>query len=55
MAAPHVAGLAAYLIALENLSGPTAIGNRIKALGVKSKITGLPSSTVNLLAYNGAP
>ncbi|KAH7135755.1 peptidase S8/S53 domain-containing protein [Dendryphion nanum] len=55
MASPHIAGLAAYLIALENLSGPTAIGNRIKALGSKSKITGVPTGTVNLLAYNGAP
>ncbi|KAK4185640.1 peptidase S8/S53 domain-containing protein [Podospora australis] len=51
MAAPHVAGLAAYFIAKENLSGSVAVTNRI--LGVAS--TGYirdPQGSWNRLAYN---
>ncbi|RKF62730.1 Subtilisin-like protease 2 [Golovinomyces cichoracearum] len=54
MATPHVAGLAAYLIGLENLSSPNAISNRISSLAVNGQISGLPYSTVNRRAYNGA-
>ncbi|GAP84405.1 putative alkaline proteinase [Rosellinia necatrix] len=53
MSTPHVAGLALYLIALEGLSTPAAVTARIKALGTPSRITGIPSGTVNLIAYNG--
>ncbi|KAI0809948.1 peptidase S8/S53 domain-containing protein [Xylaria sp. FL0064] len=53
MATPHVAGLALYLMALEGLSTPSAVTARIKALGTPGKITGVPSGTVNLVAYNG--
>lgn len=53
MAAPHVAGLALYLKALEGVTTPAATSARIKALGSSGLISGLPSSTVNLLAYNG--
>ncbi|KAJ8128069.1 hypothetical protein O1611_g5566 [Lasiodiplodia mahajangana] len=53
MSTPHVAGLALYLIALEGLSTPAAVTARIKALGTSSKISSLPSGTVNLIAYNG--
>ncbi|KAI1424877.1 peptidase S8/S53 domain-containing protein [Xylaria sp. FL1777] len=53
MSTPHVAGLALYLIGLEGLSTPAAVTARIKALGTSGKISGLPSGTVNLIAYNG--
>ncbi|KAH7149847.1 peptidase S8/S53 domain-containing protein [Dactylonectria estremocensis] len=53
MAAPHVAGLAVYLQALEGLSTPAAVTNRIKALGTSGRITGTLSGSPNLVSYNG--
>ena len=55
MATPHVAGLAAYLLAFEGKKTPSALGARIVALSNKGKITGLPSGTLNQLAFNGNP
>ena len=53
MACPHVAGLAVYLQALENLTTPAAVTSRIKALGVSGRITGSLSGSPNLFMYNG--
>ncbi|ATZ54237.1 Bcser1 [Botrytis cinerea B05.10] len=53
MATPHVAGLAAYLIALEGLSTPAAVVARIKALATANLITSPGSGSPNLIAYNG--
>ena len=53
MACPHVAGLAAYLIALEGLSTPAAVQSRIKALGTSGKVISPGSGSPNLIAYNG--
>lgn len=53
MATPHVVGLAAYLLAFENLS-TDALCERIIELSLKGQVEGLPSGTPNLLAYNGA-
>ncbi|KAI1639952.1 peptidase S8/S53 domain-containing protein [Biscogniauxia mediterranea] len=53
MATPHVVGLVLYLQALEGLSTPAAVTNRIKALGTSGKITGTLSGSPNLVAYNG--
>lgn len=39
MACPHVAGLAAYLIALEGLSTPAAVVARIIALATPGRVT----------------
>lgn len=53
MASPHVAGLAAYLIAQEGLSGPASVSARIKELSqgiVENPGPGSP----NAFAYNGA-
>ncbi|KAF2258773.1 subtilisin-like serine protease-like protein PR1A [Lojkania enalia] len=55
MATPHVAGLGAYLLSLEGKKTPAALGSRISALANKNKISGLPSGTVNALAFNGNP
>jgi subtilisin family serine protease len=53
MATPHVAGLGAYLLALENI--PTSgLCERIVELANKGAISELPAGTANLLAYNGA-
>lgn len=53
MAAPHVAGLGAYLLALEGPSDPIALCERIQELStagvVKNSLT-----LNNLLAFNGA-
>jgi oryzin len=53
IATPHVAGLAAYLIALEGLSTPAAVVARIKALATSGTITSPGSGSPNLIAYNG--
>ncbi|KAI0377640.1 alkaline proteinase [Hypomontagnella monticulosa] len=53
MATPHVTGLSLYLIALEGLTTPAAVTNRIKALYTTGKLTGIPSGTVNAVLYNG--
>ncbi|KAJ5037329.1 uncharacterized protein L3040_007505 [Drepanopeziza brunnea f. sp. 'multigermtubi'] len=53
MATPHVAGLAAYLIALEGLSTPAAVQARIKALGIAGKVISPGTGSPNLIAYNG--
>ncbi|KAF4549875.1 Cuticle-degrading protease-like protein 2 [Elsinoe fawcettii] len=54
MASPHIAGLGAYLLALEGARSPVALCDRIKALATSGAISGVPSGTSNLLAYNGA-
>ncbi|KAK4641470.1 hypothetical protein QC761_0074380 [Podospora bellae-mahoneyi] len=51
MAAPHVAGLAAYFIAKENLSGSPAVTNRILGAAVTGSI-GDPKGSWNRRAYN---
>ncbi|KAJ4004005.1 hypothetical protein NW752_010913 [Fusarium irregulare] len=51
-AAPHVAGVIAYLLALEGPRTPAQIWARVKELAIKDRITdtkGVP----NLLLYNG--
>ncbi|KAI2630184.1 alkaline proteinase [Hypomontagnella submonticulosa] len=53
MATPHVTGLSLYLIALEGLTTPAAVTDRIKALYTTGKLTGIPSGTVNAVLYNG--
>jgi oryzin len=53
MAAPHVAGLAVYLQALEGLTTPAAVTSRLKALGTANRVTGTLSGSPNLFAYNG--
>ncbi|CAI6320168.1 unnamed protein product [Periconia digitata] len=54
MASPHVAGLAAYLLAFEDLTTAT-VTDRIKELSIKGAIANVPSGTVNELIFNGAP
>lgn len=55
MACPHIAGLAAYLIALEGPRSPTDLCKRIQELATKDAITNLRAGegSPNLIAYNG--
>ncbi|KAG5964517.1 Cuticle-degrading protease [Claviceps arundinis] len=53
MATPHIAGLAAYLYTLEGRYSPVALCQRMQSLSTKNVIRGVPSGTVNYLAYNG--
>ncbi|QBZ55847.1 hypothetical protein PoMZ_00751 [Pyricularia oryzae] len=54
MASPHIAGLGAYLLALRGPQTPAALCSYIATNANRGVITGLPSGTVNALAYNGA-
>lgn len=55
MASPHVAGLAAYLMALENITSADAVVARIKSLAsaTGSKVLGNINGTTPLIANNG--
>lgn len=53
MATPHITGLVLYLKALEGLTTPATTIARLKALATSGLISGVPSSTVNSLGYNG--
>ena len=53
MAAPHVAGLAAYLIALEGIATPAAVASRIIALSTTGKVISPGTGSVNRISYNG--
>ncbi|KAM3425013.1 hypothetical protein BST61_g6983 [Cercospora zeina] len=54
MASPHVAGLAAYLLALEGPQDPQALCSRIQELSTKNALNlGLQLFSGNRLAYNG--
>ncbi|KAL1611936.1 hypothetical protein SLS60_000159 [Paraconiothyrium brasiliense] len=53
MACPHIAGLAAYLIALEGPRSPTGLCERIQELATKDAIEDAGEGSPNLIAYNG--
>ncbi|RYP40903.1 hypothetical protein DL767_001384 [Monosporascus sp. MG133] len=52
MAAPHVAGLAAYLKALYGLEKPADVIAKIRLMGLKNAVRD-PKGSTNLLAFNG--
>ena len=54
MAAPHVAGLAMYVAALEKTNTAEELRNKILDMGIKGKAKSLTSDTPNLIAHNGA-
>lgn len=55
MASPHVAGLAAYLMALENITSADAVVARIKSLAgaTGSEVQGNVKGTASLIVNNG--
>ncbi|KAL6800757.1 subtilisin-like protein [Trichoderma sp. SZMC 28013] len=55
MATPHIVGLGAYLLALEGPRDPQALCARIQALSGRSLLSGVPSGTINAVAFNGNP
>ncbi|TQV98192.1 subtilisin-like protease Pr1B [Cordyceps javanica] len=55
MAAAHITGLGAYLAGLEGFPGSEALCKRIQELATRNVLTGVPSGTPNLLAFNGNP
>lgn len=54
MASPHVCGLAAYLMAYEGLTSPSAVVSRIIELSTTGVVTNPGSGSSNRLAYNGS-
>ncbi|KAF8470862.1 peptidase S8/S53 domain-containing protein [Kalaharituber pfeilii] len=55
MASPHVAGLAAYLISVEGLSGAQQVTSRIKQLAQHGFVKNPGFGSPNSFAWNGAP
>ncbi|KAK3346192.1 serine protease [Lasiosphaeria hispida] len=55
MASPHITGLAAYLMALEGITGVTAVSNRIKQLAAATgaNVGNNVQGTTSLIANNG--
>ncbi|CAL3964603.1 hypothetical protein PZA11_002418 [Diplocarpon coronariae] len=55
MASPHVAGLAAYLMAFENITNPADVLARMQQLAQSTgaAVVGANSQTTTLIAYNG--
>lgn len=55
MASPHVAGLVAYIMALENITDVDAVADRILSLAGSTNTTvkGNARLTTNLIAFNG--
>ncbi|CAE6478514.1 unnamed protein product [Rhizoctonia solani] len=53
MATPHVAGLVAYLLALEGRRTPANMMTRIKQLAPDRVLSGIPPGTQNELIWNG--
>ncbi|KAF2968113.1 hypothetical protein GQX73_g5419 [Xylaria multiplex] len=55
MASPHVAGLGAYLLALEGKKAPQTLCAYIASIGTSGVLSSVPSGTVNKLAFNDNP
>ncbi|CAE6493484.1 unnamed protein product [Rhizoctonia solani] len=52
MAAPHVAGLIAYLIGLEGQRTPSEMKTRLQALARVNVLSSIPNGTANLMSQN---
>ncbi|AEO63696.1 757f3bf4-079b-4659-8909-cf4dae84328f [Thermothielavioides terrestris] len=55
MATPHITGLGAYLLALLGPKSPEDLCAYIRSTGTSGKLSGIPSGTVNVVAFNGNP
>ncbi|PKS05395.1 hypothetical protein jhhlp_008771 [Lomentospora prolificans] len=55
MASPHIAGLGAYLLAFLGKKTPAELCSYIASTSNKNLLSGIPSGTVNYLAFNGNP
>ncbi|KAI4869153.1 subtilisin-like protein [Hypoxylon rubiginosum] len=54
MATPHIVGLGAYLLALNGKQAPQELCSFIASSANSGVLSGIPSGTVNKLAYNGS-
>jgi subtilisin family serine protease len=54
MASPHVCGLALYYMSVNGVSTPSGVLSRLQSIGTSGKVGGVPGSTVNRVAFNGA-
>lgn len=54
MAAPHVAGVAAFHVALQNLRGPPAIRARLLQLASRNMVRNPGRGSPNLFLHNGS-
>lgn len=55
MATPHIVGLGAYLLTLLGKKTPQALCSYIASTAGSGLLSGIPSGTVNLIAFNGNP
>lgn len=55
MATPHITGLGAYLLTLLGRRSPQALCSYIQSTASAGILSGIPSGTQNLLAFNGNP
>lgn len=55
MAAPHVAGLAAYLLALNGPMKPQELCSYMAATATPGRVSKPRVNTPNLIAFNGNP
>jgi hypothetical protein len=55
MSSPHITGLGAYLLALEGEMAPQTLCSYIASIATSGVLTGIPSGTVNKLAFNDNP
>ncbi|KAI3333034.1 proteinase T-like protein [Ustulina deusta] len=55
MATPHVAGLGAYLLGLEGFKAPQTLCAYIASIGTTGALSGVPSGTINSIAFNDNP
>lgn len=55
MATPHITGLGAYLLTLLGKKTPAALCAYIASTAQSGILSGIPSGTVNKLAFNGNP
>jgi hypothetical protein len=55
MATPHIVGLGAYLLSLLGKKDPQTLCKYIQSTAITGALTGIPSGTINALAFNGNP
>jgi len=55
MAAPHITGLGAYLLAFLGKKTPQELCSYITATATKGILSDVNNTTVNALAFNGNP
>ncbi|KND94727.1 Cuticle-degrading protease [Tolypocladium ophioglossoides CBS 100239] len=55
MASPHIAGLAAHLLAVDGFDEPQKLRTKMQKLATANVLKNMREDTVNLLAFNGQP